>query len=78
MDDIANILSRRDFDIPPEVVAIKEYVRRHYDADVAVAVQPRGFLVSAPSAGLISTLRLNLPKLQKAAGTEKPIHFRIS
>ena len=77
MQGIGDILSRKDFDVPPEVEAIKTYIRRHYDAEVTVTVQQRGFVVSARSAGLISTLRMNLPKLQKAAGTDKPITLRI-
>lgn len=77
MQGIADILSNKDFDLPPEVEAIKTYVRRHYDADVTVTVQQRGFVVSARSAGLISTLRLNMSKLQQAASTDKPITFRI-
>lgn len=77
MQGIADILSNKDFDLPPEVEAIKTYVRRHYDAEVTVTVQQRGFVVSARSAGLISTLRLNMSKLQQAASTDKPITFRI-
>ncbi len=77
MDGIADILSRKDFDIPPEVRAIKEYVRRHYDAEVAVTTLPRGLVVSAKSSGLIATLRLNVRKLQEAANTDKRISFRI-
>lgn len=77
MQGIGDILSRKDFDIPPEVEAIKTYIRRHYDAEVTVTVQQRGFIVSARSAGLIGTLRLNLAKLQKAADTDKPITLRI-
>ena len=77
MDGIADILSRKDFDVPPEVRAIKDYVRRHYDADVAVTVLPRGLVVSAKSSGLIATLRLNVSKLQETANTDKRISFRI-
>ncbi len=77
MDDLRNILARRDFDEPPEVRAIKEYVRRYYDADVRVGVQPHAVVVSARSAALIGSLRLNLPKLQQAAGTDKRIMLRV-
>lgn len=77
MDSIFDVLKRKDFDIPPEVEAIKTYVRRYYDAEVTVTVQQRGFIISARSAGLIGSLRLNAPKLQKAANTDKPIFFRI-
>ena len=77
MDGIADILSNKDFDIPLEVQAIKEYVRRHYDCDVQVAVQQRSLVITARSAALIGTLRLNAPALQKAASTEKNLLFRI-
>ena len=77
MEDLRDILSRKDFDEPIEVRAIKEYVRRTYDADVKVTVQPRAIIISARSAALIGSLRLNLPKLQDAAGTDKRLILRI-
>jgi ABC-type hemin transport system substrate-binding protein len=77
MDGLGDILRRKDFDEPPEVRAIKEYVRRHYDAEVKVTMQPHAIVVSARSAGLIGSLRLNLPKLEAAAATDKRIMLRI-
>jgi hypothetical protein len=77
-DSLNDILSRKDFDIPPEVRAIQAYVRRYYNADVQVIVQPHNIVVAAKSAGLIGSLRLNLPKLQAAAGTDKRVVLRIS
>lgn len=77
MDNLADILQRKDFDEPPEVRAIKDYVRRYYDADVKVTLQPHAIVVSARSAALIGSLRLNLPKLQSAASTDKRIMLRI-
>jgi hypothetical protein len=77
MQGIADILKRKDFDVPPEVEALKGYVRRTYNAEISVTVLPREFVVSAPSSGLIATLRLNVTALQKAADTTKRISFRI-
>lgn len=77
MDGLSDILAHKDFDTPPEVRAIKDYVRRYYDTDVSVTVQPHAIVIAAPSAGLIGTLRMNLPKLQAAAGTDKRIMLRI-
>lgn len=77
MDGLSDILSRRDFDMPPEVRAIKDYVRRYYDSDVSVSMQTHAIVIAARSAALISSLRLNLPKLQAAANTEKRIILRI-
>jgi hypothetical protein len=77
MDGIADILRRKDFDVPPEVQAIKEYVRRNYKHEVQVTVLPRSIAISARSAALIGTLRLNAPALQKAAETDKRLVFRV-
>jgi hypothetical protein len=77
MDGLGDILSRKDYDAPPEVRAIKDYVRRHYDADVNVTMQQHAIVISGRSAALIGSLRLNLPKLQAAANTEKRIMLRI-
>lgn len=77
MDGLGDILSRKDFDVPPEVRAIKEYVRRYYNADVGVTIQQHAIVVAARSAALIGSLRLNLPKLQEAANTDKRILLRI-
>jgi hypothetical protein len=77
MDGLGDILRRKDFDQPPEVRAIKEYVRRYYDTEVKVTMQPHAIVVSARSAALIGSLRMNLPKLQDAASTDKRIMLRI-
>lgn len=77
MDGIRDILLRKDFDVPPEVSAIKDYVQCHYNSDVRVTVQPKSLLISARSASLIGSLRLNAPALQKAVNTDKKLIFRI-
>ncbi len=77
MDGLGDILRRKDFDQPPEVRAIKDYVRRYYEVDVKVTMQPHTIIVSARSAALIGSLRMNLPKLQDAASTDKRIMLRI-
>jgi hypothetical protein len=76
-DSLFSILNSKDFDEPPEVRAIKEYVRRNYDTDVNITMQPHSIVVAARSAALIGSLRMNLPKLQEAASTDKRIIFRV-
>lgn len=77
MDSISDILSNKDFEIPDEVSAIKAYVAKEYDKDIAVAINGSDIIVSSRSAGLISNLRLNSPKLSQAAKTNKRIRFKI-
>ena len=77
MDGLGDLLRKRDMDEPAEVRAIKDYVRRYYNTDVKVTVQPHAIVVAARSAALIGSLRLNLPKLQETAHTDKRILLRI-
>ena len=78
MDGLGDILRHRDFDEPPEVRAIKDYVRRYYnEAEVRVTVQPHALVVAARSAALIGSLRMNLPALQENAATDKRIILRV-
>lgn len=77
MDNLGDLLKRRNLDEPAEVRAIKDYVRRYYDAEVSVTMQPHTIVISGRSAALIGSLRMNLPKLEAAAQTDKRLLFRI-
>lgn len=77
MDNLGDLLRKRDLDEPAEVRAIKDYVRRYYDAEVKVTMQAHAIVVAARSAALIGTLRMNMPKLEAAANTDKRILLRV-
>jgi hypothetical protein len=77
MDSLYDLLAGKNFEEPPEISAIKDFVRLHYNAEATVQLRERDILVIVPSAGLASRLRFDMPKLKKAAGTEKRIVLRI-
>lgn len=77
MDSLNEILSRKDFDEPPEVKAIKKYVREQFDESVAVTVREKEIIIAAPNAALANTLRLRVLALRKIAGDKKRMVFRI-
>ncbi len=77
MDSLNNILSQKDFEEPPEVAAIKQFVQGAFHSAVGVTLQPNAILITAPSSALIGSLRLETPRLQAAAGTSKRLIFRI-
>jgi hypothetical protein len=76
-DSLFDILSRKDFDEPPEITAIKEYVSEQFQEAVEVIVRERDIIVTVASAALAGTLRFQIPKLRKAAKTDKRIILRI-
>jgi hypothetical protein len=77
MDSLNDILSRKDLDEPPEIGAIKRYVRLKFQTDVGVSIQHNTIVITAANAALSSNLRMQTPQLQKEADTSKKIIIRI-
>jgi hypothetical protein len=78
MDSLYDLLAGKDFDQPPEIEAIKQYVREHYAKEVGVALRDKDIVVSVPGASLASRLRFDMPKIKEAVKTDKKIVLRIT
>lgn len=76
-DSIGDLLPKRKYDEPPEVQIIKDFVQEHFNAAVAVTVQPTTILIHVKSAALAGALRMKLHVLQEQIGTEKRLIIRI-
>jgi hypothetical protein len=77
MDSLGKLLGQRDFSEPPEVTAIKHYVRSNFKTDIVVTVRPRDIVISAPSAALVNTLRLRSQDIKRQCQLDKRLVFRI-
>lgn len=77
MDNLADILARKNFDEPQEVGVIKRYVEEHFDVTVGVKVQEKVIVITARSAPLVGRLRMHTVQLQRACQTDKKLVFRI-
>lgn len=77
MDSIFTILGNKDYDEPPEIKKIKEYIRSTYGVSINVQVREKDIILSVPDASLANTLRLNQQKIKKEAETDKRLTFRI-
>jgi hypothetical protein len=77
MDSLLNILSNKDFDEPSEIGIIKGYARKKYNSNVRVKVREKDILISASSAALANSLRLQSPEIKKLCNTTKRLIFKI-
>lgn len=77
-DSLFDILQKKDFDEPPESVAIRHYVKENFGEIVEVVIRERDILVRVPSAALATTLRYRVQELRRIAGTRKRLIFQIS
>lgn len=76
-DSLNDILSRFNFEEPPEIRRVKEFVRSKYQVDVNVAVSGNQLVITVPGAALAGSLRMHTMSLQKAADTTKRLVIRI-
>jgi hypothetical protein len=77
MDSLSDILHRKDFDEPPEMTAIKKYVKDEFKVAVSVQVRDKDIVVGVPNAALANTLRLRTPDIKRRCQTTKRLTFRI-
>lgn len=76
-DSIGDLLLKRDFDEPPEVRLIKEFIRKKFGAEVGVATQQNQIIISVSNGALAGALRMKLHELQKLCATDKKLVIRI-
>ncbi len=77
MDSLFNLLGDKNFDEPPESASLKKFVEDEYKTAVTVVVREKDIVVSAPSAALVSTLRLRSPEIKRRCQLTKRLVFRI-
>ncbi len=77
MDSLDSILKRKDFDEPPEMAAIKQYVQEEFQASVGVQIRDRDIVIEVPGAALANTLRLRAPDMKRRCQLTKRLTFRI-
>lgn len=77
MDNLSDILARKDYDQPQEILIIKRYVDEHFAVPVGVSMQAKTITITARNASLVSTLRMHTAQLQRACQTDKRFVFRI-
>lgn len=77
MDNLGDLIAKRAPKEPPEIAAIKQYIKATLNSSSKVSFQGEAIVVTVTSASLANTLRYHASKLKAAAGTEKQLIFRI-
>jgi hypothetical protein len=76
-NSLADLLADRNFDEPPEMLAIKKYVHDTFDSEVEIQIREREIIITSSSAALANSLRLKTNELRAVADTTKRLVFRI-
>lgn len=76
-DSIADLLGNRDFEEPPEVRIIKDFIRKRFDAEASVTIQPHQIIIGVKESSLAGALRMHLHELKRLCATDKRLIIRI-
>ena len=77
-NSVADILGSRNYDEPPEVQIIKDFVQVKFKSPAAVTIREHQIIITVQGAALAGSLRMHLHELKKMCRTEKRLVIRIS
>lgn len=73
---LADIMAKK-WEEPEEFKVIKDYVRKKYNSKVSLKQNEKSIIISAPSAALAGTLRMDINKIQKLTKSDKKLVIKI-
>ncbi len=73
---LADIMAKK-WEEPEEFKVIKDYVRKKYNSKVSLKQNEKSIIISAPSAALAGTLRMDINKIQKLTKSNKKLVIKI-
>lgn len=75
---LADILGSQRFDEPPEIGAIKNFVKEQFGHTPNVRITDQAIMITVSSAALAGALRPHLFQLQRSIQTKKRLVIRIA
>lgn len=76
-DTLGDILSKRSRAEPPEIRAVKNFVRELFQSDCKVSLKPGQLIVTVPNSALAGALRMHIVELRGVVGANLRVIIRI-
>ena len=76
-DSIGDLLQKKQFDEPDELLIIREFLRENYQVTCQLTVQTRQIVIAVKGASLAGAVRMRLHELQALCQTDKRLVLRI-
>jgi hypothetical protein len=77
MSSISDILAKKSFVEPPEMVIIKEFVMETFNINVAVSLNDKLITIHTPSSAMAGALRPHLHVIKDMCQTQKKLIIRV-
>jgi len=77
MDSISDLLEVSKPDLPPQIKALKFYIRKHHGIEVQCSINKLGYTITVPDGMIATTLRMEMPAIIQECDLDKKLFIRI-
>ena len=77
MDSLANLMKDRKPQEPPQLKALRDYVKNNHNSEIKTSISQFGYTIIVPNAPLASTLQMEVPKIKVSCNLDKKLFIRI-
>ncbi len=77
MDSLSELLKSNRPAEPPQIKALKEYVKKFHDEPAQARVGQLGYSLTVPNSSLASNLQMEMPKIVEYCNLDKKLFIRI-
>lgn len=78
MDNLGDLLSKRDLNEPTDINLIKNFIKENFGATSSVKLQRNQIIIMVNSAALAASLRMRLHEIQKLLDDPKKLVIYIN
>ncbi len=75
---LSDLLYNRFNEEPPEIVAIKAYIKENFDETVAISIRDNQIIIMTRSSALAGAMRPHLYKMTKLCATPRRLLIRVA
>ena len=78
MDKLSDLMGMSLPVEPPQIKALKNYVKERYQAESSVTATKNTYILAVKSSGLAANLQHETTEIKQACDLDKPLRIRIS
>ena len=77
MDALQDLLASKKPNEPPQLAALRNYVRSHHDQPAATGITHLGYTLTVSTAPLASVLQMEMQQIRTECDLDKKLFIRI-
>lgn len=77
MDSLRDLLTQKEMDEPTELTSLKEFIKKEYNLQPVIKINPKAITVYMPNAAQAATLRMRYREINQYCQLTRKLYIRI-